>query len=62
MAKSYLKIVKASVQVMMSAISMTRFLDPIPPVFPPKMFGTDFLSLDNYCLVGGRPGLLKSLL
>ena len=46
MAKSYLKIVKASVQVMMSAISMTRFLDPIPPVFPPKMLRTDFLSSD----------------
>ena len=30
----------------MYAISMTRFLDPIPPVFPPKTFGTDFLSSD----------------
>ena len=30
----------------MSAISMTRFLDPIPPVFPPKTLGTDFLSSD----------------
>ena len=45
------KIVKASVQVTMSAISMTRFLDPIPPVFPPKTFGTDFLSSD---IVGCR--------
>ena len=55
------KIVKASVQVTMSAISMTHFLDPIPPFFPPKTFGTDFIEL-GYCLVVGRPGLPKSLL
>ena len=43
------KIVKASVQVMMSAISMTRFLDPDTTSFPSKnawgsIFWTRILS------------------
>ena len=45
------KIVKASVQVTMSAISVTRFLDP---VFPPKTLGTDFLSSDIVWLNVGQ--------
>ena len=55
------KVVKASVQVTMSAISMTRFSDPDTASFPSKNVRARFLELE-YCLEVGQPGLQNALL